>query len=431
MRVHRIIIAFTVLIISQSLSVHGQWLPQGASSGSIYYNGGNVGIGTSTPVIKLHISGGHMAATASDLSSFVQLWSDNAIIWKSGSIGKALRFGSANDLNAANWSEKMRITDDGNVGIGTYNPVATLNVEAANQTIGDDAALFDKPRIATSAAYRYTFESVGGVLANNIGPFWRGFHLAAPYITVNGANTFPRLAFYAEYDSYTDPTSKKWVINAGNATVAHDIQFISNDVNLMYLTAKGNVGIGSTSPAAKLDLNFFNNNSTVPQNGLLLETNSFYTSDNAANSYFLKTLDQGNGAVAFIIKGDGSVGIGTSTPKAKLAVNGDILSKKVTVSLNNLPDYVFDEGYSLRPLHEVEQYIQQNHHLPEVPTAEEVKKDGLDVGDNQATLLKKIEELTLYVIEQNKKLQELDQRLIEYKQENEQLKAVLKSSDRK
>lgn len=107
----------------------------------------------------------------------------------------------------------------------------------------------------------------------------------------------------------------------------------------------------------------------------------------------------------------GKVGIGTAKPQELLSVNGNILAKKVKVSAASAdwPDYVFQQTYQLPPLQEVAEYIKQNNHLPGVPSAAEVKKEGLDLGDNQATLLKKIEELTLYTIEQNKK-QEAQQR---------------------
>lgn len=124
-------------------------------------------------------------------------------------------------------------------------------------------------------------------------------------------------------------------------------------------------------------------------------------------------LDFGTGAanIVMTVLGD-NVGIGTTNPQAKLAVNGIILATKVKVALTGCwSDYVFNIGYPLRPLSEVEQFINQNHHLPEVPSVQEVEKNGLDVGDNQATLLKKIEELTLYVIEQNKKLESQQQQI--------------------
>ncbi|MBO9204678.1 MULTISPECIES: hypothetical protein [Niastella] len=118
----------------------------------------------------------------------------------------------------------------------------------------------------------------------------------------------------------------------------------------------------------------------------------------------------------------GNIGIGTANPQAKLSVKGDILAQKVKVTLTGWSDYVFYPEYRLRPLNEVEQYIKQYHHLPEVVSAEEVEKNGVDVGDNQATLLKKIEELTLYVIEQDKKIKEMEA----LKKEVAELKAVIR-----
>jgi hypothetical protein len=115
----------------------------------------------------------------------------------------------------------------------------------------------------------------------------------------------------------------------------------------------------------------------------------------------------------FLVTGSGRVGIGTTTPQATLAVNGDIFCKKIQVTQTGWPDYVFQQNYHLLPLQEVAEYIKQNNHLPEVPSADELKRDGLNLGDNQATLLKKIEELTLYAIEQNKKLEVQQQQLQE------------------
>jgi len=144
------------------------------------------------------------------------------------------------------------------------------------------------------------------------------------------------------------------------------------------------------------------------------------------------------GQVKMSIDINGNVGIGTTTPQARLAVNGDIFARKIKVTMSGWPDYVFNASYRLRPLSEVEQCIKQYGHLPEVVSAEEVEKNGLDVGDNQATLLKKIEELTLYAIQQNNKIEEQNQKQAAWEQQmklmqNEinQLKGLLESKANK
>ncbi len=115
--------------------------------------------------------------------------------------------------------------------------------------------------------------------------------------------------------------------------------------------------------------------------------------------------------------GTGSVGIGTinfakgnDLAYYKLAVYGNIHAKEVVVEAI-WSDFVFEKNYNLTPLAEVEKYIHKYKHLPDVPSASEVKENGVSVGENQALLLKKIEELTLYVIELNKKNEELQKKL--------------------
>jgi hypothetical protein len=128
---------------------------------------------------------------------------------------------------------------------------------------------------------------------------------------------------------------------------------------------------------------------------------------------------------------NGNVGIGTTTPGTyKLAVEGTIGARKIKITQEAWADYVFDSCYHLPTLHQVEAYIQQNKHLPEVPSATEVKKDGLDLGDNQAVLLKKIEELTLYIIEQNKQAENQKQQLETQKQTNATLENRLSAIEK-
>jgi uncharacterized coiled-coil protein SlyX len=91
------------------------------------------------------------------------------------------------------------------------------------------------------------------------------------------------------------------------------------------------------------------------------------------------------------------------------------------------PDYVFSKQYKLPSLADVENFINQNSHLPGIPSAAEVEKKGIDVANNQAALLKKIEELTLYIIEQDKTIKKQNDQYTELKQEMAELKALIKS----
>ncbi|MXV50369.1 hypothetical protein GS399_05240 [Pedobacter sp. HMF7647] len=100
---------------------------------------------------------------------------------------------------------------------------------------------------------------------------------------------------------------------------------------------------------------------------------------------------------------NGNVGIGTTMPDAKLTVLGDIHAKEVKVNLNVPgPDYVFEKDYPLPDLNEVKEFIAENQHLPDIPSAAEMEKYGLKLGELNMKLLKKIEELTLYVIDLKK-----------------------------
>lgn len=119
-----------------------------------------------------------------------------------------------------------------------------------------------------------------------------------------------------------------------------------------------------------------------------------------------------------IVKANGSVGIGTTNTKGyKLAVNGSGIFTQVKVKVYNAwPDYVFSDNYALPSLQSLEQFINTHKHLPEIPAEKEVHADGQDLGEMNRLLLKKVEELTLYIIQLNKKVDAQQEEISKLKQ---------------
>lgn len=166
---------------------------------------------------------------------------------------------------------------------------------------------------------------------------------------------------------------------------------------LTILNANGRVGIGNTTPAEALDVNGSVKASSFIVGSTPLVSSQWITS--ASNINYTA----------------GTVSIGTTTAPSgyKLAVGGKTVTEEVVVKLQgNWPDYVFETNYRLMPLLELERYIKQNKHLPDVPAAKDVEDKGIALGELNTTLLKKVEELTLYMIEL-KKENETQQKLID------------------
>ncbi|MBV7533441.1 hypothetical protein [Chitinophaga sp. sic0106] len=105
--------------------------------------------------------------------------------------------------------------------------------------------------------------------------------------------------------------------------------------------------------------------------------------------------------------GTGNIGIGAIRSDAKLAVAGTIRAQKIKVSVNDWADFVFSPDYQLPSLTELENYIRQHQHLPNIPTAADVAKNDVDLGEMNKKLLQKVEELTLYIIQQQKEIETL------------------------
>lgn len=162
-------------------------------------------------------------------------------------------------------------------------------------------------------------------------------------------------------------------------------------------------GAGSRGLLSSTDWNTFNNKPSI---------------SGGTTNYIAKITGSNTIGTSQIFDNGTGVGIGTlniDDTTYKLYVEKGIRTRKVKIDQLVWADFVFDNNYVLPSLKDVEKYIVQNKHLPGVLSAAEVKKDGVDVGDNQAMLLKKVEELTLYVIEINKKVEALAK-------ENEELK---------
>ncbi len=241
-----------------------------------------------------------------------------------------------------------------------------------------------------------------------------------------------------------------------------------DDGNNVYYNGSGNVGIGTNNPQKLLHLKEPGVPTNIteahsPYSLLLLQGNDAGYESIANNDHYSwggffalgaadnnglvdkwglirQTSKAGDGSfritygtnknvhvnpLMFIIDNTGNVGIGTTTPDSKLAVNGKIHAKEVKVDLVGWPDYVFKDEYNLPSLKEVEQHIQEKGHLQNIPSAAEVEKNGVLLGEMNKKLLEKIEELTLYIIEQEERIVELEERDSEIKNIQEKLKFLL------
>lgn len=116
--------------------------------------------------------------------------------------------------------------------------------------------------------------------------------------------------------------------------------------------------------------------------------------------------------IHMVVAADGKVGIGTEAFGAeRLAVNGNIRAKEIKVEATGWPDYVFQKDYKISSLADLDRYIKANKHLPGIPTAQEVKQNGIELGEMNKLLLQKIEELTLHLIGKDKAIEGMLKRM--------------------
>lgn len=180
------------------------------------------------------------------------------------------------------------------------------------------------------------------------------------------------------------------------------------------------VGIGTNNPNSPLTLGYNNGSNQIAfKRADGKETFSTYinstgqiifqnTSGGGDYDFRSNIGGQAMASTLFIEGTNGKIGIGTTIPDMKLTVKGNIHAEEVKIDLSvPAPDYVFKENYYLRSIEEVEKFIKENSHLPEIPSAKEFEQNGVMQAEMDMNLLKKIEELTLYTIQQQKEIEKL------------------------
>lgn len=291
----------------------------------------------------------------------------------------------------------------GNVGIGNLNPGTLLDV-------GSATVLASVPSNSAIAGLQVRTSSASTNI--NIGSSFYTEQTAASNATLGTAQFYT----IASHPSGTIPRAIPVIAvynQTGNGSVG--------DVRMFQAVGSLGTGSGSATNWYSFAGSTSNTGTGVITNayGLFLSafsgniTNKYgvYVNDPVANNYF-----------------GGSISIGTTNPQGyQLAVNGSAIFTKAVVKLQaNWPDYVFKKDYVLPSLKSVEAYVKANNHLPGLPTAAEVGQNGVDLGSNQALLLKKIEELTLYTIQLQKQVEAENKNTASLQQQIDELKKNLK-----
>ncbi len=405
----RLKLRILLLICLVAIKIHAQWNP---ISGGYNYSG-NIGIGSTMTSLSgaLHVNG----INASGWSYF----SGNvngagnplnipglAFGWnKSGGAGESLivyntSLGvypklSFNSFNGTTFSEEMTLVG-GKLGIGINNPQEKLHV-------ANGAVMASDP----------TFNSINVKIDGTSVPIIK-------FTRWTGGGSEQHNAFVGQF--YNPAAGSEYSLGFGTGRSYTGVQ--NEYTNRMCILTNGAVGIGTTTPPEKLTVQ---GNIQVPllsSIGYLQSTDKFVHNGNTLGNYSLGWINDlsNSGAPTAIFSGfggiklitgsqsrliidqSGKIGINTTTPDAQLSVKGQIHAQEVKVDLNGAvaPDYVFEPTYKLSPLDSIKTYIDKNKHLPEVPSAKEMEKNGVKLGEMNMLLLKKIEELTLYVIELKK-----------------------------
>ncbi|WP_264536595.1 hypothetical protein [Flavobacterium sp. N1736] len=298
-----------------------------------------------------------------------------------------------------------------NVGIGINAPLHKLDVYGTHNDSrillhslggGYDVNQADLMLWASEPGLTYTGVGIGNNISN--------------YTTTNGLLKLLNPARGGSYIRLLDASMSFNVVTSG----AVDKQALTIDTN-------GNIGIGTNNPNSKLEImgssQIGYEIGTLKLKSSTLNQFMYFGYDDQFSAGYIQSVKPGTDQQNILIAPvGGNVGIGTKSPDAKLAVNGTIHSKEVKVDMIGWSDFVFKKEYNLLTLDEVEKHINEKGHLENIPSEKEVLENGINLGEMNAKLLQKIEELTLYIIGQEKRNNNQSLEIEQSKKEIELLK---------
>jgi len=299
----------------------------------------------------------------------------------------------------------------GNVGIGTSIPSTKLDVNGTVTATKFEGDGFGLTNLNVPAAFWYKDADFSYNLTYD-GDIVIGDGVASK----DGDSEFLKIR-----------GGKDWFIGVGDDSEGEEYGdfFLGTSIkpNEAFLNIKdgGNIGIGVQNPDAKLHIS-----GGMNEKNILVIRNSDYVQLGTSSSEYgapgwgyleiSSPLNSSENKIVLqgynnsYINTNGNFGIGTNTPDEKLTVNGKIKAQEVLITLDEWKDLVFKEDYKLISIEETESYIKENGHLPEIPSEKEMIEKGLETSEMIKLQMQKIEELTLYIIEQNKRIKKLEEK---------------------
>lgn len=379
---------------------------------SVYYAAGNIGIGLSTPAYKLDVSGDINISSGSvfRINGKQTLYDDapNQNMFVGDNAGIALN-GGYNNTGVGPLSLNKNTNGNYNTAVGanslTANTGGASNTAVGEKSMYSNTTGYYNVALGSGALYSNTTSNYNiaigfQALYKNTAAYNVGIGHQSMYNTTTGGDN-TALGFNALYANTTGGANAAFGYNALKSSSGSGLNTaVGWQAMVSTTTGTQNVAVGSSA----LIINTTGTGITAIGSAADVATNNL---SNATAIGYHAIVSQSN---SLVLGGTGNyavnVGIGTTTPQYTLSVNGTIQAKEVRVE-TGWSDFVFEKNYKLRSLNEVEKYINQNHHLPEIPSASDIQKNGLAVADVQTKMMQKIEELTLYIIQLQKEIDQL------------------------